>query len=73
MNEDQERKLLAYLDALEGANKQLVIALKECVELLNKYPPPGENPGNWKKMLKSLEEMTTVTNELLKKRQSLPH
>ena len=26
MNETQERKLMAYLDALEGANEQLVIA-----------------------------------------------
>ena len=43
MNETQERILMAYLDAIEGTNEQLVIALKQCIRLLSKYPAPGEN------------------------------
>ena len=31
MNEKHEKKMLKYIDALEGVNEQLVIALKEWV------------------------------------------
>ena len=73
MNDEQEQRMLKYIDALEGVNEQLVIALKECVGLLSKYPPPGENPGNWKKMLKALEDITALSNEITEKRQGLSH
>ena len=73
MNEEQEQKMLKYIDALEEVNDQVVIALKECVGRLSKYPPPGENPGKWNKMLKSLEDITALSNEITEKRQGLAH
>lgn len=65
--------MLKYIDALEGVNEQLVIALKECLRLLSEYPPLGENPGNWKKMLNDFENIAGLSDNLAEKMQGLLH
>ena len=65
--------MLKYIDALEGVNEQLVLALKECFRLLSKYSPLGGNPGNWKKMLNDLENIAGLSDNLAEKKQGLLH
>jgi hypothetical protein len=49
-------KLRAYVQALESANEQLVIALKKCLELLSQTNPPGDS-NEWARLLGELEEI----------------
>ena len=71
MKNERERKMMEYLDALEGVNEQLVFALKHCVKLLGELQPPGENKANWKKMLNDLEDIAGLSDNIVQKRQEL--
>jgi hypothetical protein len=73
MNEEREQKMLKYIDALEGVNEQLVIALKECMRLLSAYPPVGAKPVDCKKMLNDFEGVAGLSNNLAEKKQGLLH
>lgn len=59
-------QMIEYIHALETGNKQLVISLKRCLELLANVPPEVADSKKWKGMLydfnkivKSGEKITT--------------
>ena len=58
MDEDQkQRKLLAYLEALEGVNLELLASLKKCLKLLSQLRRPGFNRSEWENMLEDIERI----------------
>ena len=68
MNQDQQQKMLEYIDALEKTNKQLVISLKLCVELLNTMQPDILDQQKWQSMLKEFEKIITVGEKIVEKK-----
>lgn len=65
MDKDQGQKMLAYIDALEKANEQLVFALKKCVELLVQIQPNDADQKLWKGMLEDLQGIIRVGERII--------
>ena len=57
MNKESEQKMFEYIDALEKTNKQLVISLKLCVELLSAMRQDVPDQQKWQDMLKEVEKI----------------
>jgi len=68
MNQDQQRKMYEYIDALEKTNKQLVISLKLCVELLSTMRPDVPEQEKWQSMLKEFGKIITVGEKIVEKK-----
>jgi hypothetical protein len=49
-----------YIQALEAVNKQLVISLKRCLELLANVPPEVADKDKWKDMLDDFNKIVAV-------------
>ena len=60
MNKCLEEKMLAYIDALEKTNGQLVIALKQCLELLAHIKQATPDPNKWQGMLDEIQRIVKV-------------
>ena len=67
MAKESEQKMFAYIDALEKTNKQLVISLKLCVELLSTLQPEVPDQKKWQSMLKEFEKIIEVGEKLVDK------
>ncbi|MBC8177379.1 MAG: hypothetical protein H8E19_08225 [Deltaproteobacteria bacterium] len=59
MNPNPE-KMIEYIQALEAANKQLVISLKRCLELLANVPPEVADKDKWKSMLDDFNKIVKI-------------
>jgi len=68
MNKDQQQKMLEYIDALEKTNKQLVISLKMCVELLSNFQQEVPDQQGWQNMLKEFEKIITAGEKIVEKK-----
>ena len=68
MNQDQQQKMLEYVDGLEKTNKQLVISLKLCVELLSSMRPEVPDQQKWQSMLKEFEHIVAVGEKIVEKK-----
>jgi hypothetical protein len=68
MDKEAEKKMLEYIVALEGANKQLVTSLKLCVELLSSLQPEVPDQQKWQNMLKEFETIIAVGEKLVDKK-----
>ena len=68
MNQDQQQKMLEYIDALEKTNKQLVISLKMCVELLSNFQQEVPDQHGWQNMLKEFEKIITAGEKIVEKK-----
>jgi len=68
MNQDQQQKMLEYIDALEKTNKQLVISLKMCVELLSNFQQEVPDQQGWQNMLKEFEKIITAGEKIVEKK-----
>ena len=53
-------KMIEYIQALEAANKQLVISLKQCLQLLAKVPPEVADKDKWKNMLDDFNKIVKI-------------
>ena len=53
-------KMIEYIQALEAANKQLVISLKRCLELLANVPPEVADKDKWKSMLDDFNKIVKI-------------
>jgi len=53
-------QLLAYIQALEATNRQLVFSLKKCLELLAHVPPEVADSNQWKQMLDDFNRIVEV-------------
>ena len=53
-------QMIEYIQALEAGNRQLVIALKRCLELLANVPPEVADNNKWKSMLNDLNKVAEV-------------
>ena len=60
--------MLAYIDALEATNEQLVIALKRCVEIFVQLKKNTPDPEGWQAMLDDFEKIIGVGEELYEKK-----
>jgi hypothetical protein len=63
LNEAYEQKLWNYIDALETVNKELLNALKRCVEVLEHFKHTVPDP-------RVLQEMLDVFNETIQAAES---
>ena len=68
MAKESEQKMFAYIDALEKTNKQLVISLKLCVELLSTMRPEAPDQQKWQSMLKEFEQIVAVGEKIVEKK-----
>ena len=68
MNQDQQQKTLEYIDALEKTNKQLVISLKMCVELLSNFQQEVPDQQGWQNMLKEFEKIIKAGEKIVEKK-----
>ena len=68
MNKGQQQKMLEYIDALEKTNKQLVISLKMCVELLSNFQQEVPDQQGWQNMLKEFEKIITAGEKIVEKK-----
>jgi len=68
MNQGQQQKMLEYIDALEKTNKQLVISLKMCVELLSNFQQEVPDQQGWQNMLKEFEKIITAGEKIVEKK-----
>ena len=59
MNPNPE-KMIEYIQALEAANKQLVISLKRCLELLANVQPEVADKDKWKSMLDDFNKIVKI-------------
>ena len=59
-NQPTREQLLEYTQALEGVNKQLVIALKRCLELLATLPEEISGSKEWQEMYKKMKQIAEV-------------
>ena len=71
MTNSQEQKMMDFLDAFETVNEQLMIALKQCVELLNKLQPPGEDKKTLKKIFSDIQGIIAISENIVQKRHEL--
>ena len=71
MDKDQGQKMLAYIDALEKANEQLVFALKKCVELLVQIQPNDADQKLWKGMLEDLQGIIRVGERIIESKSEI--
>lgn len=53
--------MIDYIEALEATNDQLVIALKQCVEVLASIPPPICDQPGWQEMIEDFEKLVKAT------------
>jgi hypothetical protein len=53
-------KLLAYIDAIEKTNAELVNTQKKCVELLIRFKDMVPNPEGWQEMLDLFQETIKI-------------
>ena len=53
-------QLIEYIQALEAGNKQLVITLKRCLELLANVPPEVADNKKWKGMLDDFNKVVKI-------------
>lgn len=53
-------KMIEYIQALEAGNKQLVIALKRCLELLANLPLEVADKETWKGMLDDFNKIVKI-------------
>lgn len=68
MEKELEQKMINYIDALEKANEQLVIALKKCLELLARVQPTKADQEKWKNMLEEFENIVKVGESIADKK-----
>lgn len=57
-------KMIEYIHALEGANKQLVITLKRCLEILANVPPEVADETKWKSMLDNFNKIVKIGEKI---------
>ncbi len=55
--EPTHEQMIEYIQALESANKQLVISLKHCLKLLANVPPEVAHKDKWKRMLDNFNKI----------------
>jgi len=57
-------QMTAYIQALETGNKQLVIAVKRCLELLANVPPEVADKNKWKDMLDDFNKVVKIGKKI---------
>ena len=60
MSQDYTEKLLTHVDTLEKVNDQLLVSLKDCVEVMTELKDLVPDPDGWQVMLDRFEEIITV-------------
>ena len=70
MEKDLEQNIIEYIAALEQVNKQLVFALKDCLELLSRVQPSMKTQKGWQNILANIERVIRVGEKIVKKRPS---
>ena len=68
MRKETEQKMLKYIDALGKTNRQFVIALKLCVELLSTMHPEVPDQKKSQSMLKEFETIIAVGEKVVHKK-----
>ena len=68
MRKETEQKMLKYIDALGKTNRQFVIALKLCVELLSTMQPEVPDQKKWQSILKEFEKTIAVGENVVHKK-----
>lgn len=58
-------KMIEYVKAVEVANKQLVISLKRCLELLANVPSEVADKDKWKEMLDDFNKIVKVGEKVI--------
>ena len=71
MNKDREQKMMDCLDAFEAVNGQLMMALKQCVELMNGVEPPKADKRIWKKIFSDIQGIIAISENIIQKRYEL--
>jgi hypothetical protein len=56
----ENQQMADYIKALEAVNKQLVISLKQCLELLANVPPEVADKDKWKDMLDEFNNIVKI-------------
>lgn len=57
--------MINYIEALEAANDQLVIALKRCLELLANVPPEVADKEAWQSMMEDFNKLVKVGERII--------
>ena len=68
MNKTTEQNMLAYIDALEEVNEQLVFAVKKCVEIFAQLKQDTPDPEGWQGMLDEFDKIIKVGEGLYEKK-----
>jgi len=66
-NKLSKEQLIDYIEALEGVNAQLTVALRRCLELLVNVPPEISGNKDWKDMFNKLNQVAEVGERISKK------
>jgi hypothetical protein len=64
---------MEYFDAFQDVNNMIVSALRQCVELMSKVHPPGEDRTTWEKTLYDIEGIIAINEKTVQKKQELLH
>jgi hypothetical protein len=64
----KEAKMMEYIVALEATNKQLVMSLKLCVELLSSMQAELPDQQKWQSLLEEFENIVAVGEKLVDKK-----
>lgn len=68
---EKEQKMMDCLDAFEAVNEQLMVALKQCVDLLAEFQPPGEDKKTLKKIFSDIQGIIAISENIVQKRHEL--
>jgi hypothetical protein len=55
MKKEEEERIVAYVEALEEVNEQLLATLKKCLQMLAHFSPPLEDQDKWQGILDDFE------------------
>ena len=70
MPTEYEKKVFAYITALEDVNTQLLNALKQSVEIMTALKPRVDDPHGWQEMLDLFQDTIKVAENTKKEETS---
>ena len=71
MSKDREHKMMDCLDAFEEVNGQLMMVLRQCVELMSGVEPPKADKKIWKKIFSDIQGIIAISENIVQKRYEL--
>ncbi|MCJ7809496.1 MAG: hypothetical protein MUP26_04450 [Desulfobulbaceae bacterium] len=60
MSQDYTKRLLTHVDTLEKVNDQLLVSLKNCMEVMTELKDLVPDPDGWQVMLDRFEEIIKI-------------